>query len=74
MAGLVVNERLAIARCELKRLEAVLTNCVRHGPDGQNRRDHPDFRSHLDGKVAWVTQVDPRRGARLGELLAQIRW
>ena len=37
LAGLVVNERVNVARDEVDRLKAVLRNCVRWGPASQNR-------------------------------------
>ena len=70
----VVNERLAIARCERKRLEAVLYNCVRSGTHVQNRKPHPGFRAHLRGKIANVRAVDPRHAGKLEKLFARIVW
>ncbi|MCA9576937.1 MAG: reverse transcriptase family protein [Polyangiales bacterium] len=74
LGGVVVNTRPTLARPELERLEAILTNCVRHGPAGQNRADVADFASHLRGRVAWVEQLHPARGAKLRNLYAQIAW
>jgi hypothetical protein len=74
MAGLVVNERLNIRRDEFDRLKATLTNCVRYSPTTQNREGHPDFRAHLEGRVAFVESVNPGKGSRLRRLLAEIRW
>jgi retron-type reverse transcriptase len=72
LAGLVVNVRTSIPRSEYDRLKAILTNCLRHGMDSQNRDKHPDFRAHLAGKVAWVSYIHPERGARLSTLLAKL--
>jgi RNA-directed DNA polymerase len=47
VAGVVVNERPNVPRPDYDALKATLHNCVRHGPDGQNRESHPDFRAHL---------------------------
>ena len=74
LTGLVVNQRLAIARSDLEALRAILHNCVRFGPDSQNRAGLPDFRAHLQGRVSWVTSIDPRKGARLAAKLEQISW
>jgi hypothetical protein len=52
----------------------VLHNCVRHGPSSQDREDREDFRGHLMGRVGWVAQHDPARGARLAAELARIDW
>jgi hypothetical protein len=74
LAGVVVNVRPSIARQEYDRLKAILHNCVRQGPASQNREGRRDFRAYLVGKVAYVAQINPRRGAMLQELLAQIAW
>lgn len=74
LAGLTLNVRPNLPRRELDRLEAILTNCVRHGPGSQNRDQHPDFRRHLEGKVAFATMIHPARAARLRLLLNQISW
>lgn len=74
LAGIVVNERPNIARADYDRLKATLANCVRHGPGGQNRTDHPEFRAHLLGRVAHVTTIHPTRGKKLRTLFEQIVW
>jgi hypothetical protein len=53
-----------IDRREYDLLKAVLVNCLRHGPASQNRRGHPRFREHLQGRVAFVKQVNPGRGEK----------
>jgi len=47
---------------------------VRTGPAGQNRAGVPDFRRHLDGRVAWVEHINPPRGAKLRLLFERIDW
>ena len=47
------------------RLRAILHNCLTHGPSTQNRERHPAFAQHLRGRITWVAQHDPVRGARL---------
>lgn len=74
VTGLVVNEQPAIRRVDFDRLRAVLHNCVRFGPDGQNRDDRGDFRAYLEGAVAWVGQVQPERAAKLRVLLGRVEW
>jgi RNA-directed DNA polymerase len=46
----------------------------RFGPEGQNREARPDFRAHLEGTIAWVSHVQPARGARLASLFRRIEW
>jgi hypothetical protein len=74
ITGIVVNEKLSVPRAEIERLRAILHNCTRHGPATQNRDAHSDFRAHLRGRVAWVSSLDPAKGARLHALFEQIRW
>lgn len=74
VTGLVVNEHLNVPRPDFDALKATLHNCLRHGPDSQNRQGHADFRAHLDGRVAWVETVNPRRGLRLRRVFDAIVW
>ncbi len=74
LGGLVVNQTPQVARTEVDLLRAVLHNCLRHGPDSQNTEGHADFRAHLTGRVAWVAQHSPTRGARLRAQLAAVDW
>ncbi len=74
VCGIVVNEHTNVSRAEYDVLKATLRNAVRHGGASQNRTGMPRFRDHLAGRVAWVEQLDPARGARLRRELAQIVW
>lgn len=74
VTGVVVNEHTNVPRKEFDLLKAILTNCIRQGPAGQNREQHPDFASHLRGRIAYVQQLNPNRGQRLLQLYEQIRW
>lgn len=74
VTGVVVNEHPNVPRKEFDLLKAILTNCIRLGPGTQNRESHPDFASHLRGRVAYVQQLNPKRGQRLLHLYEQIRW
>ena len=74
LAGLVVNQHLNVSRRDFDRLKATLTNCVRRGPESQNHDGHPDYRSHLQGRVAFVESVHPERRKKLRALFEQITW
>jgi hypothetical protein len=74
VTGIVVNEQPAVARDHFDRLKATLHNCVRFGPESQNRARHARFREHLHGAVAWVTHVQPARGKKLRALFDSIAW
>jgi hypothetical protein len=74
LAGIVLNVRPNVRRKDFDRLKAILTNCVRHGPENQNRDGHPQFRLHLEGRVAFVEMVNPAKGKHLRALLEKVRW
>jgi hypothetical protein len=74
LTGLVVNQRLNLKRVDFDRLKATLTNCVRQGPESQNRETYPNFRSHLEGQVGFVEMINPVKAKRLRKLFEQIEW
>lgn len=74
LAGLVTNHHLNVKRADFDLLKAILTNCVRLGPESQNRDAHPAFRAHLEGRVGFVECVNPEKGRRLRAILNQIEW
>ncbi|WP_232661410.1 reverse transcriptase family protein [Pseudonocardia sp. TRM90224] len=74
VTGLVVNAEPGAARREYDALRALLHNCARTGPDEQNTAEHPAFREHLLGRIAWVSTGRPRRADRLRALFDAIRW
>ncbi len=74
LAGIVVNERMNVKRTDFDLLKATLSNCVRLGPDSQNRGGHASFRAHLEGRVGFVESISPARGKRLRAIVERIRW
>ena len=74
LAGVVTNEHINVARADFDRLKATLTNCVKYGPQAQNRDGHPAFHSHLEGRVAFVEMINPQKGARLRRIFERIEW
>lgn len=74
VAGIVVNERPNVSRQDYDQLRAVLHEARTRGPAAANRRQHPDFRRHLMGRVAWVESVNRGRGRRLRAELEAIVW
>jgi hypothetical protein len=74
LCGVVLNARPNVCRAEYDRLKAILHNCGRDGPATHNRAGHADFRAHLLGRVQWVAQLHPGRGAKLRALFERIHW
>ncbi len=72
LAGLVTNQHMNLNRKDFDLLKAILTNCVRHGPDSQNREAHPHFRSHLEGRVSFVESINPAKGVQLRSIVNNI--
>ncbi len=71
-AGIVLNAGTHVPREDRKRLEAILTNCIKQGWAIQNRENHPDFLAHLHGRICWVERACPAHGAKLRRIFEQI--
>ena len=74
VAGVVVNQKPNVSRAEFDRLKAILHNCCTKGPTAQNREQHPEFSSHLQGRIAHVAHLNPVRGAKLRAIYDRIDW
>lgn len=74
VTGIVVNDRVNVSRHDYDQLKAILHNCAIHGPESQNRGHHPDFRAHLEGRIAWVASLNPPKGQSLRKKFALVRW
>lgn len=74
LAGVVVNRRASLRRSDLELLKAILTNCVRLGPESQNREAHPRFKAHLQGRIGFVEMIDRAKARPLRALFESIRW
>lgn len=74
LAGLVTNLTCNVPRPDFDRLKATLTNCLRHGPETQNRSSNPQFRAHLEGRVSFLESIHAVKGARLRAIFNQIHW
>jgi hypothetical protein len=74
IAGIVLNAHPNVRRSEYDLLKAILYNCVRHGPESQNREGHPDFQAHLRGRIAYIAMLNAARGQRLLAWFDKIHW
>ncbi|GAB4142380.1 MAG: retron St85 family RNA-directed DNA polymerase [Planctomycetaceae bacterium] len=74
VTGVIVNDKLNSSRHEFDHLKAILTNCLRNGPESQNRDQHPDFAAHLRGRIAHISQLNRNRGMKLLNLFNEIAW
>jgi RNA-directed DNA polymerase len=74
VCSIVVNQHPNLPRPAFDQLKAILHQCVLHGPAAQNRQAHPNWREHLQGRVAWAAQLNPAKAQRLQRLWGQIDW
>lgn len=74
VTGLVVNDKPAVNRHEVRRLRAILHNCLTHGVESQNRDGDELFRERLRGRIALVGMVNPDQGAKLLSAFQQVDW
>jgi hypothetical protein len=74
LAGIVLNAHPNLQRTEYDRFKALLHNCVRHGPQSQNRTKRLDFRAYLAGRLAYLRMLNPLRAQKLEVLFDQIVW
>ncbi len=74
LAGVVANQGPNAVRADFDRLKATLTNCVRTGPEAQNRAGHPAFREHLRGRIEFVRMLNPAKAERLRRIFDRIEW
>lgn len=74
VTGVVVNEKVNVSRKEFDTLKATLHNCLKFGPESQNRDNHPNFAAHLRGRIAHISQLNPQRAEKLLSIYQQIRF
>jgi hypothetical protein len=74
LGGMVINQKPNLPREAFDRLKAILHNCVRWGPESQNREGVDDFKAHLGGRVAYAVWLNPKKGERLRRLWQRIEW
>jgi len=65
VTGVVVNQKPALPREEVRRLRAILHRARLHGLAAQNRDNIPHFESWLRGKLAYLQMVDRPRGEKM---------
>ncbi len=74
VAGVIVNEKLNVARNDYDLLKAILHNCRKLGPSTQKREVECDFASHLQGRIAHIRQLNPKRAEKLQQIYNNIDW
>lgn len=70
VTGIVVNsEQPRVDRRAVRRLRAILHQAQETGLEAQNRDDHPNFASYVEGMVAYIHMVNPQQAAPLRKAL-----
>jgi len=73
VTDLVVNNSPAVPREEVDRLRAIIHNAMKAGGlASQNRSNHPAFRDHLLGRIAWVARFKPTKAEKLRRMLEAV--
>jgi len=55
-------------------LRAELHEAETSGPGLSNRRAHPQYRAHLEGRIGFVQATNPRQAQRLWATFDRINW
>ena len=74
LTGMVVNQHLNLHRRDLDRFRAELHEAVTKGPEKANRSGHPQYRSHLQGRLGFVQATNPMKARKLWLVFDQIDW
>lgn len=74
VSGIKLNHHPNIPRATFDELKAILHNCVKRGPESQNRDGQPRFRDHLAGRLAYWSSICPERIAKLRKIFDRIEW
>jgi RNA-directed DNA polymerase len=72
VSGLVVNRQVSVPRTERRRLRAVLHNLSKGKPAKGREIKVRDLRTHLQGRVAFLSQVHPEEASRLKSVLTSL--
>ncbi len=72
VTGIVVNDKLAMPREEVRKLRAILHAAKKTGLAAQNRENIPHFEAYLQGKIAYLNMVDPDRAMQLAKAFLEV--
>lgn len=73
VTGVVVNQTLNVAREDYDRLKATLHRLALADRESERLRTI-DQQAQLQGRIAWVTSLNARRGEKLQRLFDAINW
>ncbi|MFW5447757.1 MAG: reverse transcriptase family protein [Methylophagaceae bacterium] len=74
LTGMTLNKFANFPRKDYDKLKAILHNCVKFGHQSQNRNKLPNFKSHLQGKIAYVRSLNPEKADKLEMTFSKINW
>ena len=64
VTGLVVNDTPGAMRKHIRRVRAILHKAKLEGLAAQNRENHPNFASWLEGHIAYISMARPEVGRK----------
>ncbi len=65
VTGLIVNDKPSVPRKKIRLIRAILHNAAKHGLESQNRDNHSNFRSWLEGNIAYIAMTRPELGQKM---------
>ena len=73
VTGIVVNEKLSIAKKDLKRFRATLYQIEKDGPEGKRWGNSTDVIASIQGFANFVAMVNPEKGAEFQQQVKRIK-
>jgi hypothetical protein len=74
LTGMTLNKFANFPRKDYDKLKAILHNCAKFGFQSQNRNKLPNFKSHLQGRIAYVRSLNPEKADNLEMAFSRINW
>ena len=74
LTGMTLNKFANFPRKDYDKLKAILHNCIKLGHQSQNSNKQPNFKAHLQGRIAYVASLNPQRADKLKVVFDQINW
>ncbi|MBC8233971.1 reverse transcriptase-like protein [bacterium] len=74
VTGLIVNTKVNVPKEKVRKVCAIIHNCIKYGPDSQNREGKPNFKDSLRGHVEYIRSINPPLGDKLMQEFNKIEW
>ena len=74
VTGLTINTKANVPKKEIREVRAIIRNCIKYGPDSQNREGKANFKDSLRGRVEYIRSINPPLGDKLMQEFNKIEW